>query len=81
MKSGKTVGPDDIPVEVWKCLGEVSVEFLTGTFNMILESERMPEDWRRRVLVQTFKNKRDVQSCGNYQGIKLLSHSTTYGKE
>ncbi|KAK3505583.1 hypothetical protein QTP70_021346, partial [Hemibagrus guttatus] len=29
MKSGKAVGPDDIPVEVWKCLGEAAVEFLT----------------------------------------------------
>ena len=27
MKNGKTVGPDEIPVEVWKCLGEVTVEF------------------------------------------------------
>ncbi|KAK3515937.1 hypothetical protein QTP86_020430 [Hemibagrus guttatus] len=26
MKSGKAVGPDDIPVEVWKCLGEAAVE-------------------------------------------------------
>ncbi|KAK3565532.1 hypothetical protein QTP86_011931 [Hemibagrus guttatus] len=25
MKSGKAVGPDDIPVEVWKCLGESAV--------------------------------------------------------
>ncbi|GLD48595.1 uncharacterized protein AKAME5_000254900 [Lates japonicus] len=45
MKSGKAVDPDDIPVEVWKCLGEVAVEFLTRTFNKILESERMPEEW------------------------------------
>ena len=29
MKSGKAVGPDDIPVEAWKCLGEMAVEFLT----------------------------------------------------
>ena len=27
MKSGKAVGPDDIPVEVWKCLGEVEETF------------------------------------------------------
>ncbi|KAK3549277.1 hypothetical protein QTP70_034483 [Hemibagrus guttatus] len=26
MKSGKAVGPDDIPVEVWKCLGEAAME-------------------------------------------------------
>ena len=75
MKSGKAVGPDDIPVEVWKCLGEVAVEFLTSLFNKILESERMPEEWRRSVLVPIFKNKGDVQSCGNYRGIKLMSHT------
>ncbi|RXN38888.1 Retrovirus-related Pol poly LINE-1 [Labeo rohita] len=75
MKSGKAVGPDDIPVEVWKCLGEVAVEFLTSLFNKILDSETIPEEWRRSVLVPIFKNKGDVQSCGNYRGIKLMSHT------
>ncbi|KAK3522749.1 hypothetical protein QTP86_032027, partial [Hemibagrus guttatus] len=71
MKSGKAVGPDDILVEVWKCLG---VEFLTSLFNRVLESERMPEEWRS-VLVPINKNKGDVQSCSNYRGIKLMSHT------
>ncbi|KAK3557502.1 hypothetical protein QTP70_028318, partial [Hemibagrus guttatus] len=75
MKSVKAVGPDDIPVEVWKCLGEAAVEFLTSLFNRVLESERMPEEWRRSVLVPIFKNKGDVQSCSNYRGIKLMSHT------
>ncbi|KAK3561454.1 hypothetical protein QTP86_002818 [Hemibagrus guttatus] len=75
MKSGKAVGPDDIPVEVWKCLGEAAVEFLASLFNRVLESERMPEEWRRSVLVPMFKNKGDVQSCSNYRGIKLMSHT------
>ncbi|KAK3543094.1 hypothetical protein QTP70_010647 [Hemibagrus guttatus] len=75
MKSGKAVGPDDISVEVWKCLGEAGVEFLASLFNRVLESERMPEEWRRSVLVPIFKNKGDVQSCSNYRGIKLMSHT------
>ncbi|KAK3507448.1 hypothetical protein QTP70_020646, partial [Hemibagrus guttatus] len=75
MKSGKAVGPDDIPVEVWKGLGEAAVEFLASLFNRVLESERMPEEWRRSVLVPIFKNKGDVQSCSNYRGIKLMSHT------
>ncbi|KAK3567735.1 hypothetical protein QTP86_024053, partial [Hemibagrus guttatus] len=74
-KSGKAVGPHDIPVEVWKCLGEAAVEFLASLFNRVLESERMPEEWRRSVLVRIFKNKGDVQSCSNYRGIKLMSHT------
>lgn len=28
MKSRKAVGPDDIPVEVWKCLGEIALVFI-----------------------------------------------------
>ncbi|KAK3545134.1 hypothetical protein QTP70_001419 [Hemibagrus guttatus] len=75
MKSGKAVGPDDIPVEVWKCLGEAAVEFLASLFNRVLESEKMPEEWRRSVLVPIFKNKGDVQSCSNYRGIKLMSYT------
>ncbi|KAK3523061.1 hypothetical protein QTP86_012663 [Hemibagrus guttatus] len=38
MKSGKAVGPDDLPVEVWKCLGEAAVEFLASLFNRVLEN-------------------------------------------
>ncbi|KAK3572536.1 hypothetical protein QTP86_034561, partial [Hemibagrus guttatus] len=51
-----------------------SVSDLT-LFNRVLESERMPEEWRRSVLVPIFKNKGDVQSCSNYRGIKLMSHT------
>ncbi|KAI5626129.1 hypothetical protein C0J50_14119 [Silurus asotus] len=75
MKSGKSVGPDDIPVEAWRCLGEMAVEFLTRLFNRILEGEKMPEEWRRSVLVPIFKHKGDVQTCSNYRGIKLISHT------
>jgi hypothetical protein len=35
----------------------------------------MPDEWRRSILVPIFKNKGDVQSCTNYGGIKLMSHT------
>ena len=73
MKTGKAVSPDDIPVEAWKCLGQLAVDFLTRLCNKIVEDERMPDEWRS-VLVPIFKNKGDVQSCSNYRGIKLISH-------
>ena len=36
--------------------------------NMIFDSEQMPEEWRKSMLVQMFKNKGDVQSCSKYKG-------------
>ena len=29
MKKGKAVGPDELPVEVWKCMEEMEIKFLT----------------------------------------------------
>ena len=44
MKNGKAVGPDDILIEAWKCLGEVAVEFQTKLFNRFLEGELTPDE-------------------------------------
>ena len=62
-------------MEAWICLGEVAVDFLTGLFKNILQTEKMPDEWRKSALVPIFKNKGDVQDCSNYRGIKLISHS------
>ena len=75
MKKGKAVGPDELPVEVWKCMGEMGIKFLTRLFNRLLMGERMSEEWRRSVLIPIYKNKGDAQCCGNYRGIKLMSHT------
>jgi len=32
MKAGKVVGSDDIPMEIWKCLGEEGLQWLTNLF-------------------------------------------------
>ena len=42
IKSRKTAGPEDTPVEVRKCLGEEAVEFLARTVNKIFQ--RMSEE-------------------------------------
>lgn len=49
MKRRKAVALDNIVVELWKSLGEVMVVFFFFffLFSTILESERMPEEWRR----------------------------------
>ena len=74
MKKGKAVGPDELPIEVWKCMGEMGIKFLTRLFNRLLVSEQMPEECRS-MLIPIYKNKGDAQCCGNYREIKLMSHT------
>ena len=40
----------------------------------IFRSNKMPDEWRS-ILVPIYKNKGDIQSCTNYRGIKLMSHT------
>ena len=75
MKKRKAVGPDELPDEVWKCMGKMEIKFLTRLFNRLLMGERMREKWRRSVLIPIYKNKGDAQCCENYRGIKLMSHT------
>ena len=80
MKNGKAVRPDDLPMEVWKCLGESALEFRTKLYNITMKSEIMSEEWRD-LLIPIFKNNGDVQSCNNYRGITLSqSHYDGVGK-
>ena len=75
MKSGKAVGSDEIPAEVWKCLGWFGVVTLCKLFNSIMITETIPSAWRDSILVPVFKEKGDIQECKNYRGIKLLTHT------
>ena len=74
MKPGKAVGPDLIPVEVWKCLGKVGLDWLSELFNVIFRTVRMPSEWRTSTVIPLYNDKGDVQDCNNYRG-KLLSHT------
>ncbi len=67
MKVGKAYEPDGIPIEVWKCLGDIRVAWLTKLFNKILISKKMHDEWMRSILVPIFKNKGDIQSYSNYR--------------
>jgi hypothetical protein len=75
MKGGKAMGPDCIPIEVWRGLEDIAIVWLTKLFNLIFQANKMPEEWSRSILVSIFKNKGDVQSCTNYHGIKLMNHT------
>ncbi|XP_039285430.1 uncharacterized protein LOC120351622 [Nilaparvata lugens] len=66
MATNKAVGPDEIPVEVWKMLNDTGVKFITGVFNAVL-SEGIPDEWRRSYIVPFYKNKGDVRLCRKFK--------------
>jgi hypothetical protein len=35
MKGGKVMGPDDFPIKVRRCLGDIAIAWLTKLFNNI----------------------------------------------
>ena len=57
MKKCKAVGSDELPVDVWKCMGKMGIKFLTTLFNRLLMGERMPEEWIKVCLSQSMKTK------------------------
>eukprot|EP00795_Rhopilema_esculentum_P017384 gene17384-8979_t len=76
MKNGEAEGPDNKPVEAWKVVGRTATWWLKQVFNDdIMEAKHMADHWRASTLIQIFKNKGNIQDCGNYQGIKLTSHT------
>ena len=75
MKNGKATGPDNLPVEVWKSLGRTGVNLLKEALNKITDEEKIPDIWRKSILIPIYKNKGDILNCGNYRGIKLMCHS------
>ena len=75
MKKGKAQEPNDILVEAWIARGNKAVEFLVNFFNRLLRREKVPDEWRSSMLVPLHKGKGDIKECGNYRGIKLMSHT------
>ncbi|XP_071687583.1 uncharacterized protein [Rutidosis leptorrhynchoides] len=64
MGRNKSVGPDQIPIEAWRCLGDAGVRWLTCLFNKTFQSSKMPMEWRLSETITIYKNKGDAQCCG-----------------
>nr|XP_009795786.1 PREDICTED: uncharacterized protein LOC104242434 [Nicotiana sylvestris] len=75
MSRGRAIGPNEIPVELWKSVSKEGLEWIARLFNVIFRTKKIPEDWRRSTIIPMYRNKGDVQNYTNYKGIKLLSHT------
>ena len=72
LRNGKAVGCDNIPPEAIKGGGEVSEEVLLGFCNRIWNEEKVPEEWKKGLLIKLPK-KGDLSHCRNWRGIMLLN--------
>ncbi|XP_070039079.1 uncharacterized protein [Nicotiana tomentosiformis] len=59
------------PIEVEEVVGAMSKMSRGRASGM----KKMLDEWRWSTVVSLYKNKDDIQSCNNYRGIKLLSHT------
>jgi hypothetical protein len=66
--------PNGILIEVWRCLGDIVIVWLTKLFNHIFRSNKRLDEWRC-ILVSIYIDKRDIQSCTNYRKVKSMSHT------
>lgn len=73
LKNHKAPGSDNIPAEIYKVLGNTTMEHLKAVFNQIWNTGVAPQDFRNAQIVNLFKNKGSASDCGNYRGISLLS--------
>jgi hypothetical protein len=51
MKGGKAMGPDCIPIKVWRGLGDIATVWLTKLLNLIFQTNKMLEEWRRSIFM------------------------------
>ena len=72
LKEGKAAGFDGISAEEMKATGEIGIDVIHKLCRQIWESEQIPNDWGKAVIVPIFKMK-DKLDCANYRGISLLS--------
>ncbi|XP_068240876.1 uncharacterized protein [Palaemon carinicauda] len=76
---------------VWESLGEEGIDILLDLIQKIFNQEKMPEEWRGRLIIPIYKGNRDIQEYGNYRGIsqiiwekiieRRLRDETTMGEE
>jgi hypothetical protein len=63
----------DVPIEVWRCLRDVAMLWLTKLFNHNFRANKIPEEWRKSIFsTLSSKNKGDIQTCTDYRGINLM---------
>ncbi len=73
LKLGKAPGSDGITAEKLKYGGEIVVDWMMWICSLVWEQNKVPEDWRKAIILPLYKGKGKREECNNYRGISLLS--------
>ncbi len=73
LKLGKAFGSDGITAEMLKYGGEIIVDWMVWICNLAWEQSKVPQDWRKAIVVPFYKGKGNREECSNYRCISLLS--------
>jgi hypothetical protein len=72
LKSYKSPGTDQIPIELIKEEGEILRSEIYKIICSIWNKEELPQQWKESIIVPVHKIG-DKTDCSNYRGISLLS--------
>ena len=71
-KANRAPGEDKITSDMLKADPSTSALVLADLFNQVWEEEKVPEMWKKGIIVKLPK-KGDLSECNNWRGINLLS--------
>ncbi|XP_075215255.1 uncharacterized protein LOC142321146 [Lycorma delicatula] len=73
LRKGKTEGCDEIPIKLFKALGETGELLLLDLCNGILEEGKWSEDFQDIIMV-SIEKKRNTKNCEEHRTFSLISH-------
>ena len=73
LKNDRAAGICKVSAELLKFGGECMLRWLQVTIKCVWISEKIPDDWRRGIILPLWKCKGDRLTCANHRGITLLS--------
>ncbi|BHF79977.1 hypothetical protein SprV_0702310100 [Sparganum proliferum] len=73
LSSGKALGLDAIPAEVYKHGGPQLMDHLTALFQRMWRQGEVPQDFKDATIVHLYKRKGNRQVCDNHRDISLLN--------
>ncbi len=73
LKCGKAAGMDGIIAGMLKYGGDAVVEWILVICESAWKEGKVPDDWKKVIIVPLYKGKGSRSECSSYRGISLLS--------